>query len=1394
MTKYNLGLDIGSTTIKMVLFGENDNIIFSDYRRHFSDIKKELQKLFEEIEGDYGEYTVKTAVTGSGGIYISRLMHLPFVQEVVAGACITQKLLPNADVIIEIGGEDAKITYLKPAIEQRMNGICAGGTGAFIDQMATLLNTDPMGLNELAQNYKTIYPIAARCGVFAKTDVQALLNEGATKEDIAASMFQAIVNQTILGLACGRPIRGVVTFLGGPLHYLTELRERFVSTLNPKEVINPENSHLYVAMGAAFMASKEIKIKDLSTLLQNCVEDTHETRRLPALFNSKEEYDSFITRHNANKAKYRDLATYSGDCFLGIDAGSTTIKAVLVTTEGEILYTYYKSNKGSPLDSAVHILKEIYDKLPSTAKIAGSCVTGYGEAIIKEALMLDFGEVETVAHYKGAEYFNKNIDFIIDIGGQDMKCLKIKKGVIDGIILNEACSSGCGSFLETFANSLELTINEFANEAQAAKAPADLGTRCTVFMNSKVKQAQKEGATVGEISAGLSYSVIKNMLYKLIKIKDTAQLGENIVVQGGTFKNDAILRTLELELKKEVIRPDIAELMGAFGSALIARKNKGNSSTVSLERLKEFTYKSSFVRCAKCENCCMLTVTTFDGGRKFISGNKCEKGAGATHKEELPNMFDYKMKRAFSYEPLKNAPLGEIGIPRGLNMFDNYPFWFTLLTSLGFRVILSDTSSHSMFMKGIETIPSDTVCFPAKLVHGHIQNLVDKGVKRIFYPCIPYEEKEFEGSKNHYNCPVVTSYPEVIKNNMDVLREENIDYINAFFALDEPTFIPTIVHRTFGRFGISKKQAKEATMLAYAELKAFKQDIKNKGSEIIAELNKTGKTGIVLVGRPYHIDSEINHGIPELINSYGLAVLTEDSVAHLGELPRPIRAFDQWAFHTRLYEAAAAVGKEKCLQLVQLNSFGCGLDAITTDQVQKIVEDSGKIYTLLKIDEISHLGAARIRVRSLIAALEEQDETQVGITSYKPFKRVEFTKEMRKKHKVVCPQMSPIHFQFLKSAFDPTGYDFHVLETVSREDIDAGLKYVNNDCCYPAIVVIGQLINAFLSGELDPNDTSIMIVQTGDGCRATNYVALIRKALIESGYPQVAVVPISFSGLEFNSGLKVSAGFGIRIMMAIFLGDLFQKVLYATRPYEVNKGETDALYAKYVAKAQDLILHTRYFAYQKMVKAIVRDFDNVPRNGDVRPKVGLVGEALVKFHPQANNNAAQVIEDEGGECVVPSLIDFAMFCFYNTKFKNEHLGKKYWLKLGGAFAIWLMNTFKEPMQKALRKSKHFDDFMHIRDMAKLATEVLSTGNMTGEGWFLTSEMMHLIESGTENIICVQPFACLPNHVVAKGMIRGIKRIFPKANIVPVDYDPGSSEVNQINRIKLMIYNAFANMK
>lgn len=1400
----SLGIDIGSTTVKVVVLNHNKEILFSDYERHYANIQETLAALIKKAQDAVGDLIVHPVITGSGGLTISKHLDVPFIQEVVAVATSLQDYAPHTDVAIELGGEDAKIIYFTNGVEQRMNGICAGGTGSFIDQMASLLKTDAAGLNEYAKDYKAIYPIAARCGVFAKSDIQPLINEGATKPDLSASIFQAVVNQTISGLACGKPIRGNIAFLGGPLHFLSELRNAFIRTLKltDEQIIAPENSHLFAAIGAA-MNSKEDSAVNLSALYKKLAEGIKmdfEVHRMKPLFENEAEYEEFRQRHSVHTVKKGNLSEYRGNCFLGIDAGSTTTKVALVGEDGSLLYSFYSNNNGSPLKTAIKAIKEIYEILPEGVKIVRSCSTGYGEALIKAALMLDEGEVETVAHYRAASFFEPDVDCILDIGGQDMKCIKIKNNTVDNVLLNEACSSGCGSFIETFAKSLNYEVEDFAKLALFAKNPIDLGTRCTVFMNSKVKQAQKEGATVADISAGLAYSVIKNALYKVIKITNPKDLGNKMVVQGGTFYNDAVLRSFELISGCEAVRPDIAGIMGAFGAALIARDHYDGSETtmLSIDQIYELKFETSLARCGKCTNNCTLTINKFTGGRRFISGNRCERGLGKEkNADNIPNLYEYKMKRYFDYEPLPEdrAPRGTVGIPRALNMYENYPFWHTFFTRLGYRVVLSPPSSRKIYELGIESIPSESECYPAKLVHGHIKWLIDNGIKFIFYPCIPFERIEFPGANNHYNCPIVTSYSENIKNNVEELRDPSIEYANPFLSFESEEILSNRLVEIFTKKGISKNEIREACKAAWEELANAREDMKRKGEETLAYLRASGRRGIVLAGRPYHIDPEINHGIPEMINSFGVAVLTEDSVSHLGKVDRPTLVVDQWMFHSRLYAAASFVRTQPNLELVQLFSFGCGLDAVTTDQVNDILSDSGKIYTVLKIDEISNLGAARIRIRSLLSAVRERESKgyKAKLAS-SAFQRPIFTEDMRKTHTILAPQMSPIHFDLLEAAFRYGGYKLEVLPNDNRRSVDIGLQYVNNDACYPSMMVVGQIMDALLSGKYDLDKVAVIITQTGGGCRATNYIGFIRRALRKAGMSHIPVISLSASGLEKNPGLKITPKMLITAMQALVYGDVFMRVLYRTRPYEKVPGSANALHEKWRDKCIKSLEKARWGEFKRNIRGIVRDFDNLPVYEDMKkPRVGVVGEILVKFLPSANNFLVELLESEGAEAVVPDLMDFLMYCAYNNIYKARYLGKSKKSALMSGIVIWALEQLRKEAVKSLRKSKRFEPPVPIRKLAEYAKDVVSIGNQTGEGWFLTGEMLELLHSGVNNIVCTQPFACLPNHIVGKGVIKELRRQNPNANIVAIDYDPGASEVNQLNRIKLMLSTAVKNL-
>ncbi|RBP99048.1 acyl-CoA dehydratase activase-related protein [Bifidobacterium xylocopae] len=1704
-----VGLDIGSTTVKAVVLAGSSRLedsLFTDYRRHHANVRQCVAELVTDIKlslarGGMEGRPIRMAITGSGGLELARQLGAEFVQEVIAETEAISATYPQADVIIELGGEDAKITYLKPTPEQRMNGSCAGGTGAFIDQMATLLNVDAAGMNELASHYRTIYPIASRCGVFAKSDLQPLINDGAAKEDLAASIYNAVATQTISGLACGRPIRGNVVFLGGPLFFMPQLREAFKRLLEGKvaSYINPEAAHLYVAYGAALAAggdgsgvadpagastayspqtdvndpfgpawgrdpgeARRVRTVDAVSLERSAVQDAtvggrntcrlqsggrtgsdsgtpsydsgsgggqvaapgpgsvgaqeghfdlssldgvlsaleslesmpSTARTVDPLFKTSAARRDFERRHARETVATGNLEGARGPHFLGIDAGSTTIKATLINDDKTIVWSTYSTHQDSPLVAAARIVRDVRAAMPEEAWIARSCSTGYGEGLIAAGLHVDEGVVETMAHYRAAEEISPGVSSVIDIGGQDMKYIAVNDGVIDSICVNEACSAGCGSFLQTFARSMGVSIQEFTQQALASKAPVDLGSRCTVFMNSSVKQAQKEGASPEDIAAGLCYSVVRNALYKVIKLRDANALGPVVVVQGGTFLNDAVLRAFELLTGRRVARPNIAGLMGAYGAALTARMHcpddggegvderlgRAESGLLAGEALDHLGMTTSHDICRLCQNNCKLTITEFEDGGRYVTGNRCERGGDKNRKRsDRPNLYDFKYKRAFAYRRLTpdKATRGDIGIPRVLNMYEDYPFWFTLLTSLGFRVMVSGRSNHDLFESGMESIASENICYPAKLVHGHIRSLLDKGVRTIFYPCVSYEQELVGGTDNHYNCPIVANYPVVVEANMAELAGPGVRFMRPYFNLANRGKLVERVAAEFAWAGVGEDEVRRAVQAAYREDARFKEDVRQEGLRALAYMREHDVRGVVLSGRPYHVDPEINHGIPETICSLGLAVLSEDSICNLDakHLPKlsdyvlpdageralasnssraelfrktvpagtadnskmPLRVTDQWAYHSRLYSAARFVSEYPDVQLVQLVSFGCGVDAITTDQVQEILADKGDVYTQLKIDEVSNLGAAKIRLRSLKAAMEERarrdggepeadskaapettaepvsepgseleskargesemaiaetahesasgdgfrntgarkvsltgngasiavlaryialhDRSDQGLVKLHPYGLTArkdrpvapqpaaptdaeaaepvtvaaapqarsapepaegaaaadkpslskyahvnaFTKEMGHKYTIVCPQMSPVHFSLLEAVFASGKYQVELLKHASADDINTGVKYVNNDACFPAIIVVGQLVNAFLSGRMDPHRCAVIVTQTGGMCRATNYFGLLRKAMADAGYGSVPIITLSVQGFRANPGLQVTPALLHRAVKAFYLGDAMIECLLRVRPYEAEPGAANALYKTWDTICKETLAHHGWSAtaqrvygrgflpYRTLMKRMVAAFDQLPlRDIPRKPRVGVVGEILVKYHPDANNHLVDLIEDQGCEAVLPGICDFMVNGISNAEWNEEQLGT------GGPVGLKKMvlkaaDAYRSPMIKAFKASDgKFDIPSPIRDLRAKAETVTSLGVQAGEGWLLTGEILELIEEGAPNIVCAQPFACLPNHVTGRGMFGKIRRKHPQANIVSIDYDPGASEANQLNRIKLMI--------
>ncbi len=1441
-SRLRIGIDVGSTTVKLVALDGAGCPAFGRYERHRSDVRAALATLLEDAARELGGRAREAfvAVTGSAGIGEAERLGLPFSQEVMACSEAVEALLPAADVAIELGGEDAKITYFGDRLEQRMNGSCAGGTGSFIDQMALLLGTDPGGLDELASRAETVYPIAARCGVFAKADLQPLVNEGVRAEDLAASVFQAVVNQTISGLACGRPIKGRVAFLGGPLHFLPQLRRRFSETLRlgPDEVLLPEDGRLFVAVGAALLCGSAcFDLARLAVRARAAGPSRRASERMRPLFADKAELADFRARHSAARLSRLDPELLEGPAFLGIDAGSTTSKIAAIDNRGNLLASFYAPNGGQPLSVLSSALGELYSRLPPGAEIGRACATGYGESLVRAALGADDGEVETVAHFLAAQSLLPGVEAVLDIGGQDMKYLRVKDGVISSMLLNEACSSGCGSFLETFASSMGRDAPSFAALALESSEPVDLGSRCTVFMNSRVKQSQKEGASPADISAGLAYAVVRNALQKVIRLRNPADLGTKVVVQGGAFASDAVLRAFELVADSRPLRPAETGLMGAYGAALVARgRHKAGtvSSIIKADELGSFTHATEPRRCPGCANSCLLTISRFSGrgAAIHVTGNRCERGAllAAGHDSGVtlqnatrpsntlgghtgdanagdetapPNIYAWKYERLFRYEalPIEKAPRGRIAMLRVLNLYENYPFWFAILTALGFRVELSPRSSKAVYEQGLDSIPSESVCYPAKIAHGHAVCLARVAAPHgraaggsVFYPCIPREKRFVARSRDRFNCPIVTSYPEVLLNNVEAFRDGSVDYLEPFLPIANDKRLAARLVEVFARRDVSAAEARAAVAAGRVEDEAYRAELRERGEAALEWVERTGGHGIVLAGRPYHVDPEIHHGMPSLITDLGMAVLSEDSIAHLAEVARPLRVVDQWAYHSRLYAAATFVSRRGDLDLVQLVSFGCGLDAVTSDQVAEILEATGKIYTSVKIDEHANLGAARIRLRSLAAAIAERAAAGrcVHVTPT-PEGRPLFTRRMRRDYAIIAPQLSPIHFGIVEKAFRLSGYRLEILKVTDREATDAGLRAVHNDACYPTILVVGQIMAALRSGRYDLSRTAILMSQTGGGCRATNYVAFIRKALADAGMGHVPVVSLSAAGLERNPGFRLGPLLAVRALQALVYGDALMRCLYRTRPYEALPGSADGLAAELSARCEAALEFPSRRAFRRVLRETVAAFEALSkRTCQPKLRIGVVGEILVKFHPEANGHIVRLIEDEGGEAVVPDLYDFLLYSSYNGLFRRKALEASLKDAVVAKAAVAFLERFRSPLIEALAAANARPGFgtpIPIRDLARGVDGIVQLGNCTGEGWFLTAEMVELVKSGVDGIVCLQPFACLPNHVTGKGMLKELRRRYPEVPVAAVDFDPGASEVNQLNRVKLLMAGA-----
>ena len=1387
----SLGIDIGSTTIKYALIDGNKKIVAARYERHKSAVVQTLKWLLSDLIAHYDCQKAFVRLSGSGALILAGATGTGFVQEVVAAGTYLHENDPLLDVAVELGGEDAKIIYLTQGVELRMNEACAGGTGAFIDQMASLLDTDPIGLNELAEDAKRSHPIASRCGVFAKTDVVALLNSGVPRSEIARSIFEAVADQAISGLACGRPIEGRVAFLGGPLHFLPQLASAFERKLKADKTTfeHFDNSQYAVAYGAAVDAFENTK--DEETTLEEFLEklapiDTiaGESVHLAPFFKNQEELDNFKKRHAAHCAKRGQLQDASGDLFLGIDLGSTTVKLALIDQDGAILYDWYNHNEGDPLPKLIPQVLALTSALPNKARVRAICTTGYGASLAQAALGSQFNEVETLAHQRAAVAFDPQTSYVIDIGGQDMKCLKVTAGAIADVKLNEACSSGCGSFIETYAKQLGLSLCEFVDSALHAQNPCDLGTRCTVFMNSKVKQAQSAGATVADIAAGLCHSIVLNALHKVLRIADTKQLGEHVLVQGGTFLNDAILRAFELYIGRQVIRPDIAGLMGAYGAALIARERTTTDTPLldlSQEALDLSGVKTTEFRCKSCNNHCLLTLHRFASGQKHVSGNRCDFALKGIEGKNAEHFIDKKCSLLFNREPLpeNEAPRATIGIARVLNIYEHYPYWFELFTKLGFHVELSPYSDHYIAGLGIESIPSQSLCLPAKLAHGHVTWLAKKGVKRIWLPCIPKERTNFANVPGRFACPVVGGYPEALKLNFECTD------------LNEAKTVQRAIREAFPEITVA--EIREAVRSAEAAQQTYQRQVRQMGEKCWREHEVSKTPLVVIASHPYHMDPFVNHGICTLIASMGAEIVTEDSIAHLAPDTTSLDVIDQWTFHSRLYRAAELTRDKPWAELVHLVSFGCGLDAITSEQVRRILEPAGKLYTMLKIDEGDTLGAARIRLRSLFAAVKDRRELHAGIQE-SPIVWHDRPKEKKKLDlkavkTIYVPQMAPIHFPILESALKSLGFNVKLLPQVRPEAIQLGLRYVNNDACYPAIVVIGQLLDAVLSKDFDQDTSALLLAQTCGPCRATNYPTLLDWALRDKGFPNLPVLTLSGRALTGHAHLKLGLKGLKRLSMAIVLGDVLQRLYLHAQAGEIVKGSADIALKLATPTAAKAAATGKLEEFDDAVREIVNVFNAVELDGKQRPKVGIVGEILLQYHPKANLATVDRLREAGAEPMLPDLATFFLYCLADPIWQSQHTEGSKLRAIVSSFLLGYLEKLRSVAQAAMGEGNPLGHMPPLNAYLKRVEGMVSPGQQAGEGWLLAAEMAEFLATGTDNVVCLQPFGCLPNHITGRGVMSALRARYPKANLIGIDFEGGTAESNVSNRLKLFMTRA-----
>ncbi len=1407
-----IGIDIGSTTAKVVIINEDNQIIFSDYRRHKAATIATLISILERASSICGDRLLDLLITGSAGMGVGEKFGLPFIQEVVASAEVVKQLYPEVKTLIDVGGEDAKIIFFDESgiPDIRMNGSCAGGTGAFIDEMATLMNVSLPELNDLAENHTHIHSMASRCGVFAKTDVQNLLSRDIAREDIAASIFHALVFQTLATLARGYDPKAKFVFSGGPLTFLPALKEAYCDVLEiPRsDVVTADNLELLPALGAALAEHNDKGKYSISELIALVQEERSRGKnghqRLKPLFKdvgNLAEWQDLRERQRTPRVKISDVQ--GENCFLGVDSGSTTSKVVLIDIKGSIVFDYYANNKGNAIhavQTGLGKMKKLFDQVENPPQIAYSIVTGYGEDLIRSAFGFDGGMVETLAHFEGAKAYDKDVSFILDIGGQDMKAIFVRDGHIQNIEINEACSSGCGSFIESFARNMDYEVANFAQIACHAKDPCDMGTRCTVFMNSRVKQALREAAPIEDISAGLAYSVIKNALHKVLKITDTSVLGEHVVVQGGTFRNPAVQKAMENLIERPVICPDIAELMGAYGAALTARERFSQnghqqSSFIGMDKLQGASdYEKKQIHCRGCENRCTVTKLIFQNQNVFFTGNRCERiytnrGERKLKGTSLPQLkYDLLFDRKTSPN---GVPRAVIGIPRVLNMYENFPFWNQLLTACGFEVQLSAESSSRIYEKGAGSVMSENICFPAKMVHGHIFDLIESGVDRIFFPMVFFETPEFSDSDNYFNCPIVSGYPDVISSAINPQGEYGIPFDMPTFTFADLKLTRKACVEYLTSLGVDKRTARRAFKQALEAQRAYKRAVYGLGQEILNSARQEGRPIVLLMGHPYHIDPHINHKIPDILADFGVDIITEDAV--LGEGKPSVhnrQLMTHWEYMNRYLYAAKWATEQPDIEIVQLNSFACAPDAISLDEVRSILGVYGRSYTVIRIDEIESTGSAKLRLRSMIEALQGNGHHQN--VEIKPRKEVALYDVGDRSKKILAVNFSHFNDPTIAGPILDLGYNLESLPPPDRESVELGLKYSNNEVCYPCIVLVGDIIKALQSGRYDLDDIAVGMFITGGQCRASCYTSLFKRALISAGYEQVPIV-----ALTTNKKLHEQPGFDLNIRQYIYkavvtavYADAIADMYYSTACREVHKGEALALANKYHKPLYDNTLKLTQENILKELEKIVAAFNAIETVDRPMPKVGIVGEIYVKYNDFSNNHVVQWLIDQGNEVVVPSLLEFFLGWFVTA-------GVQLKTNIKRPNILWLLARILEPytdsfLQKAhavLHDFRYYHPHRSIREIALNAAEVVSLNHQYGEGWLIAGETTTMVKAGIPNVLCLQPFGCIANQVVAKGVSKRMKETHPDLNLLFLDLDAGVSEVNFFNRLFFFVERA-----